>query len=118
MVIFPVICIVNFSFFQSIYTFNTHTRPLEAVLITFFCLLYFYKEDFTENWIDNPTNWFNIGILIYFPTACIIFILSNYLVFVRMNKEMNTMIWNIHAVFVMLMYLIWAKGFNLLKNGR
>ena len=117
-ILFPIVCIINFSFLQSIYTFNTYTRPLEALIITFFCLLYLYKSGFTENWISKPTSWFNMGILIYFPVACIIFILSNYLVFVRMNKEMNTIIWNIHAVFVMLMYLFWAKGFSLLKNGR
>lgn len=117
-ILFPIICVLNFTFLQSIKTFNTYTRPLEAIIITFFCLLYFYKSGFTENWIHKPINWFNMGILIYFPVACIIFILSNYLVFVRMNKPMNSMIWNLHAVFVMFLYLIWAKGFSLLKNGR
>ena len=117
-ILFPILCILNFTFLQSIYTFNTHTRPLEAIIITFFCLLYLYKSGFTENWISKPTNWFNMGILIYFPVACIIFILSNYLVFGRMNKAMNSMVWDLHAVFVMLMYLLWAKGFSLVKNGR
>lgn len=116
--LFPLLCILNFTFVQSIYTFNTYTRPLEAIIITFFCLLYLYKSGFTENWIEKPINWFNMGILIYFPVACIIFILSNYLVFERMNKAMNSMIWNLHAVFVMFLYLLWARGFSLLKNGR
>lgn len=115
-VLFPLICVLNFTFIQSIYTFNTYTRPLEAILITFFCLLYLYKSGFTENWLDKPINWFNIGILIYFPAACIIFILSNYLVFITMNKAMNTMVWNLHATLVLFMYLIWAKGFSLLKS--
>ena len=116
-ILFPILCILNFTFLQSIYTFNTYTRPLEAIIITFFCLLYLYKSGFTENWINKPTSWFNMGILIYFPVACIIFILSNYLVFGRMNKAMNSMIWNLHAVLVMFMYVLWAKGFSLLKNG-
>jgi len=117
-VLFPIICILNFGFLQSIYTFNTYTRPLEAILITFFCLLYLYKSGFTENWLEKSTNWFNMGILIYFPAACIIFIVSNYLVFGKMNKVMNSMVWNIHGALVLIMYLIWAKGFSLLKNER
>jgi hypothetical protein len=116
-VLFPILCILNFSFLQSIYAFNTHTRPLEAILITFFCMLYLYKSGFSENWLNKPVNWFNIGILVYFPVACLIFITSNYIVFKTMNRHMNMYIWNIHAALSMLMYLIWAKGFSLLKNG-
>ena len=116
-ILFPILCIINFSFLQSIYAFNTYTRPLEAILITFFCLLYLYKSGFTENWISKPINWFNMGILIYFPVACIIFILSNYLT-TSINKDMNTMVWNLHAVLILFMYLLWARGFYLLKNGR
>jgi hypothetical protein len=115
--IFPILCILNFTFLQSIYTFNTYTRPLEAILITFFCMLYLYKSGFTENWINKPVNWFNMGILIYFPVACIIFIVSNYLIFVSMNRAMNHMVWNLHATLVMIMYLVWARGFSLIKNG-
>jgi len=114
-VLFPIICIINFGFFQSIFTFNTYTRPLEAILITFFCMLYLYKSGFTENWLNKPVNWFNIGILIYFPVACVIFILSNYLT-TSPNKAMNTMVWNLHATLVLIMYLIWARGFSLIKK--
>ena len=116
-ILFPIICILNFTFLQSIYTFNTNTRPLEAILITFFCMLYIYKSGFTENWICKPVNWFNMGILIYFPTAFIIFISSNYLI-VNNNKTMTNMVWDIHAALVLLMYLLWSRGFYLLKNGR
>ncbi len=116
-ILFPVLCIINFSFFQSIFSFNTYTRPLEAILITFFCLTYLYKSGFTENWLSKPRNWFNIGILIYFPVAFIIFVLSNYLA-ANPNKAMNTMVWNVHAALVLLMYLAWTKAFSLIKNGR
>ncbi|MBB2144298.1 hypothetical protein GM921_02260 [Pedobacter sp. LMG 31464] len=116
LILFPVLCILNFTFLQSIYTFNTYTRPLEAILITFFCLLYLYKSGFTENWLNKHTSWFNMGILIYFPVACIIFILSNYMTLVTMNKAMNTVVWSVHGALVLMMYLFWAKGFSLLKS--
>lgn len=117
-VLFPVLCILNFSFFQSIFTYNTYTRPLEAILITFFCMLYLYKSGFTENWLRKSVNWFNMGILLYFPVVCIIFILSNYLTFVVMNRAMNSLVWNVHGVIVLIMYLLWARGFSLMKNDR
>lgn len=115
-IIFPLLCIINFTFIQSIFTFNTYTRPLEAILITFFCLLYLYKSGFTENWINKQTSWFNMGILLYFPVVCIIFILSNYMVFVSKNKELNLLIWQFHAVMSMVMYLAFAKAFSLTKT--
>lgn len=115
-IIFPLLCIINFTFIQSIFTFNTYTRPLEAILITFFCLLYLYKSGFTENWINKQTSWFNMGILLYFPVVCMIFILSNYMVFVSKNKEMNSLIWHFHAVMSMVMYLAFAKAFSLTKT--
>lgn len=117
MIIFPVVCVINFTFIQSIFSFNTYTRPLEAILITFFCLLYFYKSGFTENWLNQPINWYNMGILMYFPVACIIFILSNYLVFAKANKAMNTLVWQVHGALVLMMYIIWARGFSLVKKN-
>lgn len=117
-IVFPLACIVNFSFIQSIYTYNTYTRPLEAILITFFCLLNLYQSGFTENWLQKPTSWFTMGILIYFPVVCIIFILSNYIVFISKNKALNHIIWQFHGAMSLLMYLFWAKGFSLInKNG-
>lgn len=116
MLVFPLLCIINFSFFQSIYTFNTYTRPLEAILITFFCMLYLYKSGFTENWINQPQNWFNMGILLYFPVACVIFILSNYMVSTKL-VAMNTIVWTVHGALVLVMYLFWAKGFSLTKKN-
>lgn len=115
--LFPIICIINLIFFQSIFTYNTYTRPLEAIFITFFCLLYLYQSGFAENWLKKSVNWFNIGVLTYFPVVCIIFILSNYMVFVLKDKEMNRMVWTLHGVFVLVMYLVWAKGFSLLKKN-
>lgn len=115
-IIFPILCVLNFTFIQDIFTFNTHTRPLEAILLTFFCLLYLYKSGFTDNWLKQPTSWFNIGIIIYFPLAFIIFMSSNYLILVSRNHELNDIVWKAHATFSLLMYLAFAKGFSLMKK--
>lgn len=117
MILFPIICVLNFSFLQSIFTFNTYTRPLEAILITFFCMLYLYKSGFADDWIKQSTSWFNAGILIYFPAAFIIFMLSNYMIASK-NTAMNSVVWSVHAALVLLMYVVWARGFRLAGNGR
>ncbi len=113
---FPILCIINFVFIQDLFTYNTYTRPLEALIVTTICMLYFYKSGFSENWLNSPINWLNMGILIYFPAASIIFILSNYFTFVGGNREMTRSIWNLHAFLVLAMYLIWTKGFSLIKK--
>lgn len=115
---FPILCLLNALFLQSIYEFNTNTRPLEGLLIIFFCLLYFYQTGFTENWLTKRTSWFNMGILLYFPASLVIFMVSNKLVFGRMNVELNTVLWNIHATLVMLMYFLWTKAFLSKTDGR
>ncbi|SOD12178.1 hypothetical protein [Pedobacter xixiisoli] len=113
---FPALCVVNFIFIQDLFTFNTYTRPLEALIITVICLLYLYKSSASENWLGSPINWVNMGILLYFPAASIIFILANYFTFVGGDGEMSRSIWNLHAILVLAMYLIWTKAFSLIKK--
>jgi len=116
MIIFTIFCIINLTFIQSIFTYNTHTRPLEALIITTTCLLYFYRSGFSEDWLGSPVNWINMGILVYFPAASIIFILSNYFTFIILDHEMTDLIWNLHASLVLGMYLIYTKAFSLIKQ--
>lgn len=116
MVVFPFFCIINFIFLQR-HGYNTYTRPLESILITFFCLLYIYKSGFTDNWLQKSINWINSGILVYFPASLMIFISSNYILD-KGDKAMNSIVWGVHAALVLLMYLLWTKGFKLMGNGR
>lgn len=118
MIAFTLCCIINLTFIQSVFTFNTHTRPLEALIVTGTCLLYFFKSGFSENWLSFPINWINMGILMYFPAASLIFIFSNYFTFVKLDDDMTSVVWNMHAFLVMLMYLMFTKGFSLLKQTK
>jgi len=115
-ILLPIAFTLNFLFFQSIYEFNTYTRPVEAILITSVCLMFLYSSGFVEDLLKQPKSWINIGILIYFPTATIIFILSNYFVFVSSNRTLNNIIWDVHSILVLGMYLAFAKGFSLINK--
>jgi len=115
LVIFPVFCIVNFLFFQSIYQFNTYARPVEALIIMGCSLAYFAQSNDAETrWSLNPVNWINIGILLYFSGALFIFSFSNLTV-QEMNEKyyaINILMWNIHATLLLMMYLLIAFGFS------
>jgi hypothetical protein len=115
MVIFPLFCIINLIFFQSIYHFNTNARPVEALIIMACSLAYFAQiNDEGTEWSINPLNWINTGILLYFSGALFIFSFSN-LVVSHISKRyfaINTLMWNIHATLVLIMYLLIAKGFS------
>jgi hypothetical protein len=81
-------------------------------------LLYLYiNQEKDEEWAKQPVNWINLGIVIYFPASLIIFILSNYII-AGSNAAMKTLIWNIHAGLVMIMYLLWAHAFRISGNER
>lgn len=117
MFVFPLLCVINFTFIQSIFTYNTHTRPLEALIVTSLCLTYFYKSGFVDDWLSISVNWINMGMLVYFPAASIIFILSNYFTFVDLDSAMTDIVWNMHAFLVLGMYLIFTKAFSLINKN-
>lgn len=115
MVIFPVFCIINFLFFQSINQFNTNTRPVEALIIMGCSLAYFAQtNDNGTKWQLNPLNWINTGILLYFSGALFIFSFSNVTASHLSKKyyAINVLMWNIHATLLLLMYLLIAIGFS------
>lgn len=106
--IFALLCLVNSIFLQSIWTYNSYTRSLEAILICLLGVLYFLDNMEREKPHPIGANWFNTAFLLYFAGAFFLFLLSNLIVG---NKAANTVIWNIHATLVLLMYLMQGVGF-------
>jgi len=106
MIIYPVLCVVNFSFFQSIYTFNTYTRPLAAIIIIVLSILYlsgqsgFEKTDF----IHKGGRWVASGFLIYFCSSLFLFIFANVL-HQHTSKFVRVHVWDMHATFALMMYI-------------
>ncbi|MFT3677471.1 MAG: hypothetical protein QM781_16360 [Chitinophagaceae bacterium] len=117
-ILFTLYSIVNFVFLQSIYSFNTYTRPIEAIMLILLCVAYWWKTGVTENnkpWTEVADNWAVSGILFYFSSALFLFIFSNYLL-QHVSKQANILVWNIHAGIVLLMYLLLTVTF--LKSDR
>ena len=115
---FIVVCIVNAVFFQSIYTYSSYTRSLESIICMLFALNYFAKLASTDvKFLKEAGFYFNTGIFLYFSGAFMLFVFSNF-VAVKLSKPDFLIIWNIHAVLIVLMYIFFTVGFNLnKKNG-
>jgi hypothetical protein len=111
MVIFPVICIVNFSFFQSIYEFNTYTRPLGAIIIIIFTSTYMAMQSGFKNpeLITRSGRLVAAGFMIYFCSSLFQFIFSNVITD-HVSKGIKLLLWDLHGTFVLIMYLLcfWA----------
>jgi hypothetical protein len=113
LILFPLICLLNFSFFQSIYSFNTYTRPLEAIIFIGCCFAFFFQGmayQLDWPWTEQPHNWMVSGLLLYFSSSLFLFLFSNFLAS-GCSAATNITIWNIHAALVLLMYLLITLGF-------
>jgi hypothetical protein len=106
MIIYPILCIINFSFFQSIYTFNTYTRPLEAIIVIVFSGVYLSAPGTTnKNQLTaSAGRWIASGFMLYFCTSLFQFVFSNVM-HNHASREMRLLVWNIHDTFVLIMYI-------------
>lgn len=116
--VFTALCIINFSFLQSINKFNTYTRPIEAILLIGYCLVYFERESRiiqSLSWVKNAVNWMVTGILLYFSGALFLFAFSN-VVSIKVSPDIKIQLWNVHATLVLIMYVLFAIGFRKCKS--
>ncbi|MBD1383754.1 hypothetical protein IDJ75_00570 [Mucilaginibacter rigui] len=115
--VFTVLCIINYLFIQNKIEFNTYTRPLEAIIIIVYSMLFILKQNNEEqNWGDDAYNWINAGILIYFASCLFMFIFSNYLL--GAGKLINRIVWGAHDTILLLQYILFAVGLYKCKTQR
>jgi hypothetical protein len=109
-ILFPVLCLVNVLFLQSLQRHNTYTRPLEALI--FIALSMYWWGYGGEDWLGagGSEDWFVSGLLLYFSSAFFLFLFSNFLA-EKYSLSVNILIWNIHASLTILMYLLFTIGF-------
>lgn len=105
---FVLLSLINSLFIQSVYTFNSYARGLEALLLLLLALLCFYKISVWGRTGYNPVIWINTGILLYFSGAFTLFILSNYIL--PMGYTLNVQIWAVHSFLSILLYTFISIG--------
>lgn len=116
MILFPLLCITDL-FFQTTAQFDSYTSSFEAILIILMCLTLFYQiedRNISSRWKDNPVNWFNTGLLLYFSGSMFLFLLSNYLL--KAPLIVSYTAWAMHGTFSLVMYLMFSIGFKKCSN--
>jgi hypothetical protein len=112
-ILFSCWAMMNSLFVQNIYGFNSYSRATEALIMILFGMLYIIyttKDESNEEWSSSPENWVNAGFLLYFSGALFQFAFSN-IVSAHAPAVFKMAIWDIHATFVLIMYLLFTVAF-------
>ncbi len=114
MILFAGYCIYNTIFIQRITEYNSYPRALGSLVLAIYAILWYLKSlsrmEITRL-RDEPTVWFNTGMLIYFSGTFFVFILSNQILFqsVQLSKEG----WYFSATLMSILYLLISYSFFL-----
>lgn len=113
-IIFPVITVINIVHLNSIFKYNVIPRSIGAIIILILCIHFMMKSlSFSAEKIPFFNFAVVVGLLLYFSGSLTLFSLSDFIVG---NKTINLLIWNTHATFVLIMYLIFAAAY--FKTGK
>jgi hypothetical protein len=108
---FPVFSILDSIFIESIFTFNTYGRSLEALIFIFLSISWFVKivaEDEETRLMGKAINIINSGFLIYFAGSIAMFSYSSYVE--QMSISFRKTLWTIHTVLTVQLYILIAIG--------
>lgn len=79
---FAVYLVANPFLFEALDTYNSISRSLESILLTVFCLMYFYKiyvEETVMNLEDQPVFWIVTGLAIYLTVGLFSHLLAGFI---------------------------------------
>ena len=127
---FLLIAIVCFPVFATIYAIATHSfmvynalpRFLSGIVLTLLCIVFLVtelKQDLQATPGESYTT-FNvivvIGLLTYFSSCSALFGLSNYFMVHNSSMKIDSLVWSLHACFMILMYLIFTAAYLSIKS--
>lgn len=111
---FPLLTIANVLYLNSIYLYNLIPRSTEAIIILILCINFLMRSlSFSAERVPFFTFAVVVALLLYFSGSLTLFALSDFII---ADKTINLLIWNTHATFVLIMYLIIAVAY--FKTGK
>ncbi|MCE7991800.1 MAG: hypothetical protein HEP71_07465 [Roseivirga sp.] len=106
---FVLLWLFNVSFGDGISGYPTYILAVKAALLIIFSAGWFVKVQ-KEKTVQHPERlfafWLSTGVLIYSSGNMLLFTFSNY-IFVQ-RKYVFVAIWDVHAILVILLYLIYT----------
>ena len=112
--IFLVLMIINFLWFDNIKDFSSRQHSVEAAILLFYCLLYFYKatlDDNIESPYSLPQSWLVAGLTLYTAINFFIFLFYKYLMSLPQFKIYAVEIWNVHNISFIFLNIFIAISF-------
>ncbi len=106
--VFLVMVVVNGIWGDGFTNFNPHARALQALLVLFFVLSYFYRtlrEMKITQLERDPLFWVSTGLLLYFSGSLLIFIVSNS---ITTSPAIMFTVWGIHSLLNILLNIFLA----------
>ena len=115
--VFLIGVIINFVFFESIVlSFSSRLFTIEAAIILFYCLLYYYTvnmNDEIKSPLALPPFWIVMGLTLYTSVNFLIFLFYNYLI--NAERTYAISIWNVHNLIYIVLMIFIAIGFKKAK---
>jgi hypothetical protein len=108
--LFLVFACLNALCIQGLYHFNTYARSIEALVVISLCFTWFGQQ-FTADRLSYKDSglWFVTGLFVYFAASFVLFVISD--LNLVLDKYFDWIVWNIHATFVLIMYIFYTIGF-------
>jgi hypothetical protein len=109
-----VFLIINFTFFEKFYNFNSFSSNLftvESFLLLVFCLLFYLSELQQDNFdlFKSPHFWVVTGLSIYVVTNFFVFLFYEPMIELDVDLALNT--WNLHNISFIVFCFFIAKAF-------
>jgi len=108
---FLIFSVIDSVLIESIYTFNTYGRTIEALILITLSIAWFMKivaESDEEKSRLKGATYFVSGFLIYFASSIILFSYSAYVDTLSIHARMN--VWLIHTFLVVQLYILITIG--------
>jgi hypothetical protein len=119
-IVFSIFAIYLIVIFIGVIRFDDYAPSVESILIIFLSIALFNGSNDsllrTTAWHQDPTNWFNTGILLYFSGSLFIFLLSNYVT--DPKTLIYAIVWNVQITFLLLLSLLFAIGFYKVEKAK
>lgn len=112
--IFLILMIINYTWFENVKDFSSRQHSVEAAILLFYCLLYFYKatlDDNIESPYSLPQSWLVSGLTLYTAINFFIFLFYKYLMSLPEFKKYAVEIWNVHNISFIFLNLFIAIAF-------
>ena len=118
--IFLILMIINFVWFENVKDFSSRQHSVEAAILLFYSLLYFYKttlDDNIESTSALPQSWLVSGLTLYTAINFFIFLFYKYLMSLPQFKIYAVEIWNVHNISFILLNIFIAISFYKAKKN-